>query len=182
MLKRTNEKGHTMLEIILILGFLGAMSVSIASLVTSMYDKYRLSRIGQQVEELKKVINNRYVADGNYKKLSVSSLISERVAPKDMIQGEDALHHVFRGEVRLAGGEETFDIRFMSLPYKACLELAIMTWTVDNTSDLVTLKINDTVYKWPWVATGTKTLPVEMSEAAAACQDSDENQINWEFQ
>ena len=45
------EKGATMVEIIMILGILGALSVSIATLVNSMYDRYRVSRVCGQIEE-----------------------------------------------------------------------------------------------------------------------------------
>lgn len=48
-----SEKGATMVEIIMILGILGALSVSIATLVNSMYDRYRVSRVCGQIEEFK---------------------------------------------------------------------------------------------------------------------------------
>ena len=42
MKRSDGEKGATMVEIIMILGILGALSVSIATLVNSMYDRYRV--------------------------------------------------------------------------------------------------------------------------------------------
>ena len=64
MKRSDGEKGATMVEIIMILGILGALSVSIATLVNSMYDRYRVSRVCGQIEEFKK-LGMKYTADVN---------------------------------------------------------------------------------------------------------------------
>lgn len=91
MKRSDGEKGATMVEIIMILGILGALSVSIATLVNSMYDRYRVSRVCGQIEEFKKLINNRYIADGRYSNVSVATVIEEGIAPKDMGQRQKAV-------------------------------------------------------------------------------------------
>ena len=97
MKRSDGEKGATMVEIIMILGILGALSVSIATLVNSMYDRYRVSRVCGQIEEFKKLINNRYIADGRYSNVSVATVIEEGIAPKDMVSGKK-LYHSYNGE------------------------------------------------------------------------------------
>lgn len=91
MKRSDGEKGATMVEIIMILGILGALSVSIATLVNSMYDRYRVSRVCGQIEEFKKLINNRYIADGRYSNVSVATVIEEGIAPKDMVSGKSCI-------------------------------------------------------------------------------------------
>ena len=176
-----NEKGATMVEVIMTLGVIGAFGVSIATLVTSMYDRYRVSRVGGQIEELKKTINNRYVADGQYTNASITTLIDEELAPKDMINGKK-LYHSYKGEVTLKGGADSYELTFSDLPQKICIELGIMNWTVDNSSDLVSLNINGKDFKWPWVAGSSYKLPAQMPEVSASCKTGDTNVIKWTFQ
>lgn len=177
---KDSEKGHTMVEIVLTLGILGAMSVGIATMVSSMHDKYRVSRICQQAEELKKVVNGRYVADGSYTPVSVATLLSEGIAPKDMINGTK-LWHKFRGEARVSGTTDTYEVSFYTVPQKACVELGMINWMIDNSSDLITLSINSVTFKWPWAASGAdKVLPAEITNIGTACKDS--NTITWKFQ
>ncbi len=176
-----NEKGATMVEVIMTLGVIGAFGVSIATLVTSMYDRYRVSRVGGQIEELKKTINNRYVADGQYTNASIATLIDEELAPKDMVNGKK-LYHSYKGEVTLKGGADSYEITFADIPQKICIELGIMNWTVDNSSDLVSLNINGKDFKWPWVAGTSYNLPAQMPEVSASCKEGDENIIKWTFQ
>ena len=175
-----NEKGATLVEVIMVLGIIGAFGVSIATLVTSMYDRYRVSRVGGQIEELQKTINNRYVADGQYTNASIETLIEEEIAPKDMVDGKK-LFHSYHGEVTLKGSSDNYEITFSDLPQKVCIELGIMNWTVDNTSNLVSLSINNEKFNWPWVETGKK-LPAQAAEVSAACRNNDENVIKWTFQ
>lgn len=176
-----NEKGATMVEVIMTLGIIGAFGVSIAALVTSMYDRYRVSRVGGQIEELKKTINNRYVADGQYTKASISTLIDEGLPPKDMINGKK-LYHAYKGEVTLKGSADSYEITFADLPQKICIELGIMNWTVDNSSDLVSLNINNKNFEWPWVAGASNKLPAQMADVSTACKTGDANVIKWTFQ
>ena len=176
-----NEKGASMVEIIMILGILGALSVSIASLVNSMYDRYRVSRVCGQIEEFKKLINNRYIADGRYSDVSVATVISEGIAPKDMISGTK-LYHSYNGAVTVKGSNDSYEITFDDLPQKVCVELGILNWTVDNSSDLVSMDINGKIFKWPWTAGDANKLPAQMTDVAAACLDGDENVVKWNFQ
>lgn len=179
MFVRNNEKGATMVETIMVLGVLGCMAVGAAVLANSMYDKYRLSRVSQQVVDLKKVIAARYVADGNFTDLKASSLISEKIAPNDMVDGTAALRNAYSGVVTVKGTATTYEITFSALPMRACLEMGIMDWMVDNTSDLVSMKINDTTFKWPWLSS-TNTLPAQMPDVSKACKDN--SKIVWTFQ
>ena len=159
MKRSDGEKGATMVEIIMILGILGALSVSIATLVNSMYDRYRVSRVCGQIEEFKKLINNRYIADGRYSNVSVATVIEEGIAPKDMVSGKK-LYHSYNGEVTVTGAADSYEITFAEF----------------------SMNINGKSFKWPWVAGSGNKLPAQMSDVAAACKDGDENVVKWNFQ
>ena len=102
------------------------------------------------IEEFKKLINNRYIADGRYSNVSVATVIEEGIAPKDMVSGKK-LYHSYNGEVTVKGAADSYEITFADLPQKVCVELGILNWTVDNSSDLVSMNINGKSFKWPWV-------------------------------
>lgn len=134
-----------------------------------------------RLKSSKKLINNRYIADGRYSNVSVATVIEEGIAPKDMVSGKK-LYHSYNGEVTVKGAADSYEITFADLPQKVCVELGILNWTVDNSSDLVSMNINGKSFKWPWVAGSGNKLPAQMSDVAAACKDGDENVVKWNFQ
>ncbi len=177
-----NEKGHTMLEIISILGFLAAFSVGIIHVVSSMYDKYKVGRITSQIEEIRKTISNRYLAKGTFVGLTASRLITDGAVPNDMVSGTDSIRHAFNGDVALRGYFNRYTVTFKKLPLQACIELAMMSWTVGDSSDLINLKVNSTNYRWPSApGAASKLLPVQLYDAAESCT-GDDNTIMWNFQ
>lgn len=177
-----NERGHTMLEIISILGVLAALSAGIIGVVSSMYDKYKVGRVSQQIEELRKTISNRYLAKGTFVGLTPSRLITDGAVPNDMVSGTDNLRHAFNGDVELKGYFNRYTITFKHLPLEACIELAMISWTIGDSSDLINLKINSNNYRWPSApGAGSNLLPVQLYDAGASC-NGDENTIMWNFQ
>lgn len=179
---KIDEKGHTMLEIISVLGFLAAFSAGIINVVSSMYDKYKVGRVTQQIEEIRKTVSNRYLAKGTFVGLTPSKLISDGVVPSDMIGGANALRHAFSGDIELKGYFNRYTITFKRLPLEACIELAMMSWTVGDSSDLINMKINSNNYRWPSApGAASRFLPVQLSDAGESCR-GDNNEIMWNFQ
>lgn len=177
-----NERGHTMLEIISILGFLAAFSVGIIHVVSSMYDKYKVGRVTQQIEEIRKIVSNRYLAKGTFVGLSASRLISDGAVPNDMVSGTDSIRHAFSGDVELKGYFNRYTITFKKLPLEACIELAMISWTIGDSSDLINLKVNSNTYRWPSApGAASRLLPVQLSDAGVSC-NGDDNTIMWNFQ
>ncbi len=182
MKSRINERGQTMIEVIMILGFLGAFSAGIVHLVSRMYDKYRVSRINQQIEEVKKSISNRYMAAGSFVGLTPSGLIKDGAVPADMVAGDNELRHAFMGNVSLHGYFNRYTVTFSNLPLEACVELAMIDWTMGDSSDLINLKINGHTYRWPAApGAGARLLPLQMSDVSTECT-GDDNEIMWNFQ
>lgn len=190
-MNKCSEFGRTMIEVIGVLAILTAVSVGINKFINNMHDKYKISRISQQIIDLRKNISNRYVANGDYSVISVQEIIKSNVAPSDMIDNGKIIH-AYNAEVTFSGAHDTYQITFPKLPHTVCLELAVMNWNFGGSSDLFRLKINDTEFNWPIMANGGKELPVSLSDASAACiipPDKDEggvaeynnNSITWTF-
>ena len=56
MTKCSNEKGYTMLEVIMYTGLIIILTASIASMVSNVFYRYKIGRINQQVIDIKKTI------------------------------------------------------------------------------------------------------------------------------
>ena len=77
---RINEAGRSMIEAIGYISVMITIGVAMAAAVNSGYYKFRLSRINQELTDLKKVISQRYVAAENYKEVDMETLIEEKIA------------------------------------------------------------------------------------------------------
>lgn len=180
-MKKTHEKGYTFIEVIGVLGIAGMLMASMSMLVSSMFDKYKKNRVQDQILMLEKLINQRYVADKNYKDISADTLIDEGIVPAEMKNGNKIVQAY--GDVTIAGSEDTYTIEFNKLPLNVCMALGMMDWVYGDSSDLVSITINKTKYTWPYVGkqTDDTSLPLDVGRLSQKCQRLD-NVIKWEFQ
>lgn len=181
LMKKCSEFGRTMIEVIGVLAILTAVSAAINKFINSMHDKYKISRITQQITDLRKNVSNRYVANGDYSVIKLQDIVNGNVAPSDMIDNGKVIH-AYNSEVSFSGNKDTYQITFPNLPKHVCMELAIMNWTFGGNSELYKLKINNVDFNWPLLANGGKELPVTITDASAACSAEEyKNSITWTF-
>lgn len=181
-MKRTqNQQGYTLLESIMFIGVITAVSIGIINVVSSMLDRYKISRLTSQVAELQKSITNRFAAAESYKKLTVKLLKDENLAPGDIGWEGDKMIHKYGGEVAisLALGVRAYEITFNNLPKKPCVELAIQNWAHDQYSNLIHMKVNGVPAKW---RNATYIMPLSVVQAETLCHDELKNAITWRFQ
>lgn len=180
-MKRRADSGYTFVEVLGVLGIIGMIAVSSGMLVGSIMDRYRKNRAQDDILTLQKVISQRYVADGNYQKVSAETLIDENLIPRYMSNGENIQQPY--GAVTLIAGEMTYKIMFDGLPMAVCVALGTMNWVYTDSSDLVSIQINNKTYEWPINKNhdDESALPLSTSQAAAVCK-RDNNEITWEFQ
>jgi type II secretory pathway pseudopilin PulG len=74
MKNKNLQSGYTMVEAIGFLGILAMLAVAIISTINSMMDKYKLSRIGNQISELQKAIDYRFSSAENFNDLTVENV------------------------------------------------------------------------------------------------------------
>lgn len=183
-MKKSNEFGRTMLETLAFLSFMGVLAIGAIKVANSVLDKYRMSRIGTQLNDLHKNITARFMSVGKYN-IDVDKLIEERVIPTDMIQSDGSLIHAYGGRARVKGENSTFKVTFLSLNRNVCIEMALLNWTIHDTTSLVSLSINDDKFIWSDTAplvNATYSLPVTMDNALYSCEDGSENTLVWEFE
>lgn len=179
------QKGATMIEMIGVMGVISMITVGIFATVSKIYDRYHQTAIVTQIRDLQKNIQTRYATASDYRDLAKSgimkTLIAERVIPFSMVSG-DEVYHAYRGEVKLSGTQYNYTITFSDIKKAGCVDLVTMDWTVNNTSDLIELKVGGKTFTW----TGTNSsnsLPVSVAMANTVCKDKrEDNEIKWTFQ
>lgn len=180
-MKRRADSGYTFVEVLGVLGIIGMVAASSGMLVGSIMDRYRKNRVQDDILTLQKVVSQRYVADGNYLKVSEQTLINENLIPRYMTSGGNIVQPY--GNVILSAGGMTYKIRFDGLPMAVCVALGLMNWVYTDSSDLVSIKINDKTYEWPINKShnAADALPLNTTQVAAICK-RENNEITWEFQ
>lgn len=176
------QSGYTMIESIAFLGIVIMLGVAVLTLISRMQDKFKISRIGQQVIELQKAIDYRYSSAANYQDLDVHDLIDEKLPPNDMVV-DNNLYHSFGGPVvvRPNGDNYSYRIEFHNLPKDPCVELAVQEWSDKHTAHLLTIKVNSA--KFSWNGTPSRMLPVNITQAELLCTSGGRNNtIVWQFQ
>ncbi len=181
-MKRTqNQKGYTLLESIMFIAVITAVSIGIVKVVSSMLDRYKISRLTSQVAELQKSINVRFAAAESYSKLNSKLLKDENIAPGDISWEGETMIHKYNDKVTVTPtlGNRAYEITFEGLPKKPCMELAIQNWAHDQYSNLIFMKVNGVPAKW---RNATYIMPLSVVQAETLCRDEYDNTIIWRFQ
>ena len=187
-MKRTqNQRGYTLLESIMFIAVITVVSIGIVKVINSMLDRYKISRLTSQVTELQKMINVRFAASENYRKLHHSLIHDEKLYPGDINWDGSKMLHKYGGEidVRPVLSGRAYDITFKQLPKTACVELAIQNWAHDQSSNLIYMKVNDYKNVWRKGANDNpkvKIMPISVVEAEDECSSELNNEIIWRFQ
>lgn len=60
MEKQKSQSGYTLIEAIMFIGVIAMLAIAVINLINSMLDKYRISRVTQQIVDLQKNIDFRF--------------------------------------------------------------------------------------------------------------------------
>lgn len=62
MEEQKSQSGYTLIEAIMFIGVIAMLAIAVINLINSMLDKYRISRVTQQIVDLQKNIDFRFSA------------------------------------------------------------------------------------------------------------------------
>ncbi len=151
MLNKTNNKGSTMMEALAVLCIVGVLGISGMKLIGNLFTMFKQYSVANEIKDIYNGVKNRFSADGNYAKLAdmtVQNMAEEKIVPSQMyvsnMTGGKSLFHRLGGEVLISavGADgDFFQVEFKGLTFRACLELAQLTWSNGGTSDLLSLSI-----------------------------------------
>ena len=182
-LSKSSQTGRSMIEAIGYISVMIMLSVSVAAAVNRGYYKYRVSRINQELSDLKKVISQRYVAAENYKEVKLQTLVDEKIIPFELRNGK----HAFSSDFKIGSGDDkgsTYFIEFDDIPRDVCMELGLRVWLVNDGSDLDAMKINNKTWGWKFsnsINHPNYNLPAVASDVLAGCSKKDDNKMIWYF-
>jgi hypothetical protein len=166
MIKSSNEKGYTMLEVVMYTGLIIIITGMIANMVSSVFYRYKIGRINQQVLDLKKSIvyytatwenyGDLDIGDGsmddNPHFLSFNRMVQDNVISMDLKNGIHALGggidlgssiNYDKASPNKTSNKYMFYITFEGLTQSACTEVVTQGPFYSDSSDLDTLIIND---------------------------------------
>ena len=172
MIKSSNEKGYTMLEVVMYTGLIIILTGTIASMVSNVFYRYKIGRINQQVVDLKKTIvyytstwdnygefeNDLGNTSTNKRFLSYSNLQRDNVLPMELKNGIHALSGAidvgsainykdiadnYIANEDNVNNKYMYYIRFSGLTPEACVEVITQGPFYNDSSDLDTLLVND---------------------------------------
>ena len=66
MEEQKSQSGYTLIEAIMFIGVIAMLAIAVINLINSMLDKYRISRVTQQIVDLQKNIDFRFSAAENF--------------------------------------------------------------------------------------------------------------------
>ena len=178
------QKGATMIEVIAVLGIIAMIAVGFYGVSSRVFDKFLQSKATSQLRELQKNLRNRFAVAADYSELSSSGiaekLINERVIPYNMVRG-GTISHAYGGPVEITGKDGAYKIKFSNIKKSGCVELLMIDWAVDNTSDLAEISAGGKTFTWK-STNAALALPVQIMQANAACKEKpEENVIEWTF-
>ena len=193
---KTEEKGATLVEVFGVLTILAIVAASAWMLVSSAWNRYRLSHALSQLQALQKGITRMYASAGKYDDLAtdaIKKVIANNIPSPDMKAGENTLYHAMGGEVEIknvqytdtaefGSASDSFTITFKDLTNKkACAEFASYSWVGNDFSNIVSITINGNKYVWPaYKLSDEKTLPITQADAMVLCEEVPLD-ITWEF-
>lgn len=178
MTRSSNEKGYTMIEVIMYTGLIIILTGAIASMVSNVFYRYKIGRINQQVIDIKKTIVY-YTATwdnyGEYDDDTNPSIQNKHFLSFEKMQQDNVLPMELKNGIHaLAGGIEAgsainykditgntiadtddvnnkymYYIRFNGLSPDACIEVITQGPFYSDSSDLDSLIVNDR-YMWKY--------------------------------
>jgi Tfp pilus assembly protein PilE len=183
-MKKTTQvqAGRSMVEMLGVLAIVGVLSVAGIAGYSMAMNKYKVSRVMDEIQLLGTNIRTLYATQGTYMDISPKLLYQVRVmdstqCPKTTIDCSIKGVNPFGGDLTIqaeaANGlpNSAFSIGYTNIPSNACVSLATTQWG-GTSSGMVELDVNGTVVL-------AQLLPFSIAAANAACNQPAGNTLKW---
>ena len=155
-MKKFNENGRSMVEMLGVLAIIGVLSVGGIAGYSKAMNKYKINKTTDQVSMLVANIRTIFSSQGNYAGLKNGSAIRFGVVPNDMYESSTnntyaddyAIKNAFNGAVYIRAakartqdttndGQEAFEIQYDGLSQEACVTISTGDWGSGQASGLI---------------------------------------------
>ena len=148
-MKKINENGRSMVEMLGVLAIIGVLSVGGIAGYSKAMNKYKINKTTDQVSMLVANLRTIFSSQGNYADLDNAGARKFGVVPNDMYGSTSSeLKNAFGGDVTIAydkarSGDskenEAFTIRYDGLSSEACVTIATGDWGSGQASGLIAM-------------------------------------------
>ncbi|MBS4772733.1 MAG: hypothetical protein KHX55_00460 [Proteobacteria bacterium] len=192
---KSEQKGGTMMEALMVLSIITVLSISGIKLMNGLFTMFKQNMVSNELIEIQKNIAARYRVFGYYNDIptDIEDWKKEKLLPSQMI-ANDEIHHRLGGKVTILPKFKNADdelavyytVQFDGIPQKTCFVIGQINWTMSQSSDLIELKINDhDPFVLPTRDSGVEkgadnALPVKLNVLMDACKSGDNTMI-WTF-
>jgi type II secretory pathway pseudopilin PulG len=172
---KTTQSGRSMVEMLGVLAIVGVLSIAGISGYSMAMNKYRISRVLDQVQLLSTNIRTLYATQSDYNGINTALLYNVGVIGDDMCKAsgncaQKAKNAFGAGIVVQAESPDAFSVAYDGLPASACVQIAVADWG-SAASGLIKIKVGQNEYS------GT-SLPISVTNASTACSSAT-NTITW---
>ena len=145
-MKKFNENGRSMVEMLGVLAIIGVLSVGGIAGYSKAMNKYKINKTTDQVSMLVANIRTLFSSQGNYAGLTNAQAKKFGVVPNDMYTNDSnsVITNAFGGAVNIlaAGGRadgdnEAFIVEYNGLSAEACVTIATGDWGSGQASGLI---------------------------------------------
>lgn len=204
LLKKNEQTGRSMVEMLGVLAIIGVLSVGGIAGYSKAMTKFKITKTFDQVSMMVANIRTLYSGQRNYSGLATSLALNMGVAPAEM-EGPAAgtLVNAFQGTVTLGTGtyntqaNAVFYVSYGNMGKEACVQIITADWGSGASSGFIGLTVDsgsvglgaasvpavNANVKAAGAATyGNLNLPVTPADAATSCQcNNDQCVITWYY-
>ncbi|MBR1778659.1 MAG: type II secretion system protein [Alphaproteobacteria bacterium] len=198
-MKKTNQKGATMIEVLGVLSILSVMSVGVYSSIAAVQAKVKITQAQDQVSRIIKSMRSQFSA---FHPSSVSAGALNKIGIFDNVTDDGKAYHVYGDEMEIqlskvgdsdgytssfSESDPTFKLIYHNIPTRACIDLLMADWGSDPSSGLVEISTgtaSSVTFQWRKDYTEEAThhpLPPQVTEAAEECSRAATVNVSWEY-
>lgn len=207
-MKKVNESGRSMVEMLGVLAIIGVLSVGGIAGYSKAMNKFKLNKVNDQMSMLVANLRTLYATQTSYLNLTNSTAKTYGVIPSDMYTGKASsnsnITNPYSGLVTVnsitynSGANRAFYIAQTGIPSDACISIVTNDWGSDTASGFIGMDIkNDdghgaTKYETTADASGAECVPgagdgendcktpLTITQAMEKCKNS-YNTIVWYY-
>lgn len=152
-MKKINENGRSMVEMLGVLAIIGVLSVGGIAGYSKAMNKFKINKMNDQMSMLIANIRTMFATQVDYDGLENSSAKTFGLIPKDMYQNinDSTIKNPYNGEVEIktvdyrTTANGAFYIMQKDIPNEACVSIVTNDWGSDTASGLIGIGVGDQV-------------------------------------
>ena len=189
-MKKINENGASMVEVLGVLAIVCMMSIGAFSGIATIQSKIKLQKAQSEISDLVKGMREQFSA---FQPSSSSGEISPSKLQKAGIFKADNAGNSFGTTTQIFHNKETeeddptFEIHYNDIPSKVCIDLLMADWGSDPSSGLQAIKVSSGSKGFYWkknkpdCKTEAHCLPPSLETAAEECSTKDTVNLIWHY-